>query len=167
MAQALLNSLTEKERGLIAETEPDALTELDEDALLELHGRIRRARNKYTKLYRRQASAGVAEHGGRGFSYAKNQRDRDKAEVFELALARVSKRVEVVAKRAAAELRAERLAGARATRRGGPAAQPGSAPDAAPDDRSRRRPVKTTGGLKKDASTRALGARRQAARDSG
>ncbi len=85
MNQALLNSLTEKERELIAETEPDALTGLDEDALLELHGRIRRARTKYTKLYRRQASTGVAAHGGRGFSYAKNQRDRDKAEVFELA----------------------------------------------------------------------------------
>jgi hypothetical protein len=166
MTQALLNSLTEKERQLIAETEPDALTGLDEDALLELHGRIRRARNKYTKLYRRQASAGVAAHGGRGFSYAKNQRDRDKAEVFELALARVSKRVEVVAKQAAAELRAERLAAARAGRGAGPASRPRAASDEMPDDPSRRRPVKTTGGMKKDASTRALGARRQAARDS-
>jgi hypothetical protein len=166
MTQALLNSLTEKERGLIAETEPDALTDLDEDALLELHTRIRRARTKYVKLYRRQASAGVIAHGGRGFSYAKNQRDRDKAEVFELALARVSKRVEVVAKQAAAELRAERLAAARAGRGTGPAARPGPATDAVPDDRSRRRPVKTTGGMKKDASTRAMGARRQAGRDS-
>ena len=162
----MLNSLTEKERALIAETEPDALTGLDEDALLELHTRIRRARTKYVKLYRRQASAGVAAHGGRGFSYAKNQRDRDKAELFELALARVSKRVEVVAKQAAAELRAERLAAARAGRGSGPAARSSPAPDAVPDDKSRRRPAKTTGGMKKDASTRAMGARRQAARDS-
>ena len=167
MNQALLNSLTEKERALIAETEPDALTGLDEDAVLELHTRIRRARTKYVKLYRRQASAGVAAHGGRGFSYAKNQRDRDKAELFELALARVSKRVEVVAKQAAAELRAERLAAARAGRGSGPdAARSSPASDLVPDDRSRRRPVKTTGGMKKDASTRATGARRQAARDS-
>ena len=166
MNQALLNSLTEKERALIAETEPDALTNLDEDALLELHGRIRRARNKYTKLYRRQASAGVAEHGGRGFSYAKNQRDRDKAEVFELALAKVSKRVDVVARQAAAELRAERLAAARAGRSTGPGSRSGPADDAMPAETSRRRAVKTTGGIKKDASTRAMGSRRQAARDS-
>ena len=166
MTQALLNSLTEKDRALIAETEPDALTALDEDALLELHTRIRRARTRYLKLYRRQASAGVVAHGGRGFSYAKNQRNRDKAELFELALARVSKRVEVVAKQAAAELRAERLAIARAGRGTGPASAPGPASDAVPDDRPLRRPVKTTGGMKKDASTRAMGARRQAGRDS-
>ena len=166
LPRALLNSLTEKERDLVAETEPDALAGLDEDALLELHGRIRRARTKYTKLYRRQASAGVAAHGGRGFSYAKNQRDRDKAEVFELALARVSKRVEVVAKQTAAELRAERLAAARAGRGTGPGSRPSRPTTSMPDDTSRRRAVKTTGGLKKDASTRAMGARRQAARDS-
>ena len=165
MNQALLNSLTEKEQALIAETEPDALTDLDEDAVLELHTRIRRARTKYVKLYRRQASAGVAAHGGRGFSYAKNQRNRDKAEVFELALARVSKRVDIVARQAASELRAERLAAARASRGTGPASRPGPATDAVPDDPSRPRPVKTTGGMKKDASTRAMGARRQVKRD--
>jgi hypothetical protein len=166
MKQALLNSLTEKERNLIAETEPDALAGLDEDASLELHDRIRRARTKYVKLYRRQASAGVVAHGGRGFSYPKNQRDRDKAEVFEVALARVSKRVEVVAKQAAADLRAERLAKAGAGRGTGPASGPGPASEGVPDGRSLRPPVKTTGGLKKDASTRAMGARRQARRDS-
>jgi hypothetical protein len=166
MNQALLNSLTEKERDLVAETEPGALAELDEDALLELHDRIRRARTKYTKLYRRQASAAVATHGGRGFSYAKNQRNRDKAEVFELALGRVSKRVEVVAKQAAAELKAERLAAARAGRGTGPGSGRRPVSEVAPDEGQRRRTVKTTGGLKKDASTRAMGARRQAARDS-
>ena len=166
MNQALLNSLTEKERGLIAETEGEALTGLDEDSLLELHGRIRRARTKYVKLYRRLASAGVAEHGGRGFSYPKNQRDRNKAELFELALARVSKRVEVVAKQAAAELRAERLAAARAGRGSGPGSAPGPATDPVSKGAPRRRPAKTTGGMKKDASTRAMGARRQAKRDS-
>jgi hypothetical protein len=166
MNQALLNSLTENERGLIAETEGEALTGLDEDSLLDLHGRIRRARTKYVKLYRRQASAGVAEHGGRGFSYAKNQRHRDKAELFELALARVSKRVEVMAKQAAAELRAERLAAARAGRGSGPGSAPGPATDPVSKGAPRRQPAKTTGGMKKDASTRAMGARRQAKRDS-
>jgi hypothetical protein len=164
MNKAVLNSMTDAEQRLIAETEREALNELDEDALLELHSRIRRARTKYVKLYRRQASARVAQQGGRGLAYAKNQRDRDKAEVFELALARVSRRVDVVAKQAAAELRAERLEAARANR-----AQPPSSPALASAETKvspRRKATKTTGGLKKDASSRAAGARRQAKRDS-
>ena len=91
MNQGLLNSLTEAERLLVAETERDALKGLDEDELLDLHQRIRRARTKYVKNYRRAASAAVEARGGRGFSYPKNQRDRDKAELFELTLARVSR----------------------------------------------------------------------------
>jgi hypothetical protein len=83
-------------------------------------------RAKYVTVYRRGASGAVAKRGGRGFSYPKNQRDRDKAEVFETALAAVSREVAVHAARAAR---------------------------------------KTTGGIKKDASTLATGARRQAKRD--
>jgi hypothetical protein len=164
MKKRVLNSLTELERNLVAETEKQAMAELDEDALLELHTRIRRARTKYVKLYRRQASAQVETQGGRGKAYPKNQRNRDKAEIFERALARVSRRVEVLAKRSAAELKAERLAAAQ--RRGsGPGADgTGSGPD---QKATRRAPAtKTTGGKKRDASTRAKGARRQAKRDS-
>jgi hypothetical protein len=116
MNKAVLNSMTKTERRLVSETERAALVELDKDALLELHGRVRRARTKYLKNYRRAASARVLESGSRGDAYPKNQRDRDKAEVFELALARVSRQVEVTAKRAAAELRAERLQAARAAK---------------------------------------------------
>ena len=164
MNKAVLNSMTDAERRLIAETEREVLTELDEDALLELHSRVRRARTKYVKLYRRQASARVAQHGGRGTAYAKNQRDRDKAEIFELALARVSRRVDIVAKQAAAELRAERLEAAKSNR-----GKPPSSPVPASVEAKvapRRKATKTTGGLKKDASSRAAGARRQAKRDS-
>ena len=96
--KALLGSLTEAEWLLVQESEPDALAELDEDELLALHGRVQRARTKYVKVYRRGASAAVAERGGRGLSHAKNQRARDKAEIFETVLARVSKRVGVVAR---------------------------------------------------------------------
>ena len=166
MNKALLNSLTEAETLLIAETEREAMADLDEDALLELHGRIRRARTKYTKLYRRQASLQVAQSGGRGLAHGKNQRNRDKAELFELALARVSRQVERVAKQAAAELRAERIAAARGASSAGSERPPGKttadAPAAMPP---RSRAVKTTGGVKKDASTRAEGTRRQAKRD--
>ncbi|TWD84729.1 hypothetical protein FB561_5923 [Kribbella amoyensis] len=167
MNQRLLNSLTEVERGLVAETERDALKTLDEDELLELHQRIRRARTKYVKNYRRGASGSVAEHGGRGHAYAKNQRDRDKAELFETSLARVSREVAAAANRAASELRSERLAAARSAASGAvPAAAMATEADgSASNPSTRRKTTKTTGGLKKDASTRATGARRQAKRD--
>ncbi|MET9272012.1 hypothetical protein [Kribbella sp. NPDC003557] len=166
MNQRLLMSLTDAERLLVAETERDALKGLDEDELLELHQRIRRARTKYVKNYRRAASAGVAASGGRGMAYPKNQRDRDKAELFESVLARVSREVAAAARRASMELRSERLAAARAEKPAAlTAATTRAAEQPAPDGKPRARTVKTTGGLKKDASTRAAGARRQAKRD--
>jgi len=64
--KAVLNSMTKAERRLVSETEREALVELDEDALLELHSRVRRARTKYVKNYRRGASARVVESGSRG-----------------------------------------------------------------------------------------------------
>jgi hypothetical protein len=164
--KALLGSLSEAEWLLVQESEPDALAELDEDELLALHGRVQRARTKYVKVYRRGASAAVAERGGRGLSHAKNQRARDKAEIFETVLARVSKRVGVVAREASAELRAERIAAARAAKDAGPAtggASGGGGAEKVPS--TRRSAAKTTGGIKRDASSRAQGSRRQAAKD--
>lgn len=165
MNQGLLNSLTDAERLLVAETERDALKGLDEDELLDLHQRIRRARTKYVKNYRRAASAAVSGVGGRGMSYPRNQRDRDKAELFESVLAKVSREVSVVANRASMQLRTERLEAARAAKAAAPAmgATDGSKPEVVSRARTAK---KTTGGLKKDASTRAMGARRQAKRDS-
>jgi hypothetical protein len=162
MSQAVLNSMTDAEQRLVAETAPAALAELDEDELLELHSRIRRARSKYVKKYRRGASGAVVKRGGRGFSYPKNQRDRDKAAVFETALARVSKEVGAHATRAAAELTSSRLAAARSGGSGPTKAR--SAASGAPAT-AKRAAKKTTGGVKKDASSRAAGARRQAQRD--
>ncbi|WP_371402859.1 hypothetical protein OHA10_33835 [Kribbella sp. NBC_00662] len=167
MNQGLLNSLTDAERMLVAETERDALKGLDEDELLDLHQRIRRARTKYVKNYRRAASAAVAGVGGRGMSYPRNQRDRDKAELFESVLAKVSREVAVVANRASMQLRAERLEAARAAKAPSPAPAMAATDGAKSEAVSRPRTAKkTTGGLKKDASTRAMGARRQAKRDS-
>ena len=113
MNQGVLNSMTEAEQRLVAETTRDAMAGLDEEELLALHSRIRRARSKYVTRYRRRASGAVVKRGGRGFSYPTNPRDRDKAEVFETALASVSKEVGVRATRAAAELKSSRLAAAR------------------------------------------------------
>jgi hypothetical protein len=94
-----------------------------------------------------------------------------KAEAFEEALSRVSGRVAVLARRAAAELRAERIAAAKAarqgqapgTRRPAPAASPSGPADtrASAGDPTLRSPALA----KRRASTRAAGARRQAKRD--
>ncbi len=89
----LLYSLTESEFLLIRETELPAIAELDEDALLELHRRIRRARNKYVGLYRRKGASKVSAKGGRGAARSANERNGAKAEIFEGALARVSKQL--------------------------------------------------------------------------
>jgi hypothetical protein len=165
MDRAVLNSMTAAEQRLVAETSRDAMAGLDEEELLALHSRVRRARSKYVSKYRRGASGAVVKRGGRGFSYPKNQRDRAKAEVFEAALASVSSEVGEHAARAAAELKASRLAVARSGGSGPktPMAGTTSGRMAASRPRGAR---KTTGGLKRDASSRAAGAKRQAKRDS-
>ncbi|MHA7985147.1 hypothetical protein ACX9R5_05000 [Rathayibacter sp. CAU 1779] len=163
MRRAMIGTLSDSEFTLVAETEKDSLAALDEDALLELHGRIRRARNKYTGIYRRNAAARIDDVAARGKAYAQNQRDRDKAEVFEDALARVSRQIAVVARQAAVELRTERLEAVQ-SRGSGP--DLASAPASGVGPGVTRSHQKTTGGVKRDAGTRAMGARRQAKKDS-
>jgi len=172
MNKSLLAVLNDSERLLVAQTGRAELAVLDEDAAIELEARIRRARNKYVGQYRRAASAAVAAHGGRGKARPENQRAAWKAEAFEEALALVSARVAALARRSAADLRAQRLAAARAARQSQPPAAP--APPPAADgggpavtgepagDRALRSPARA----QERASTRAAGARRQAKRDS-
>jgi hypothetical protein len=159
---ALLNSLTEAESNLVRETKQSKLKELDEDGLVELHQRIRRARNKYVKLYRRAASAKVAEKGGRGLARPKNTRKAGKAEVFEDALARVSRRLAAAARASAADLKAERLAAAGKVGEG-----PGGAGRKAKGVGPGRVPAmqRSPDRKKRAASTQAKGARRQAKKD--
>jgi hypothetical protein len=168
MNASLLAVLNDAERLLVAQTERAELAALDEDAAIELEGRIRRARNKYVGQYRRGASAAVAEHGGRGRARPENKRAAMKAEAFEEALARVSRRVAVLARQSAARLRAERLAAARAAKQGrGPAAPAAAAAatPASPDPPGDRAP-RTPAAQMRRASTRAADARQQAKRDS-
>jgi hypothetical protein len=172
MNASLLAVLNDAERLLVAETERDQLAALDEDAAIELETRIRGARNKYVSQYRRGASAAIAGKGGRGKARPENARARMKAEAFEEALSRVSRRVAVLARQAAAELRAERLAAARAAKQGGGPAGQGAAPHAnrtgaaAGAEAAAARTLRSPRTEKQRASTRALGARRQAKRDS-
>ncbi|MGO4255358.1 hypothetical protein [Marmoricola sp. RAF53] len=170
MDKAVLNSMTTAEQRLVAETAKAALADLDEEELLALHSRIRRARSKYVTSYRRSAAGAVVKRGGRGFAYPKNKRDRDKAEVFETALAQVSREVAAHASRAAAELKEERLAAARPTKapaKKAPKKAPAkAAPKAGPATARTKRPTtKTSGGTKQVAGRSATGARRQAKRD--
>ncbi|MCB0940056.1 MAG: hypothetical protein KDB72_07445 [Mycobacterium sp.] len=162
----LLSSLTEKEYLLIRQTATDALAGLDEDALIDLHDKVRRARKKYVTLYRRKGAAKVGAKGARGAARSANERNGAKAEIFEDALARVSRQLSVAARRSARDLKDERLARARG--------------DAAPAKPAKKSAAKVKGVArvrvadsrksparkKRDASTLAKGARRQAKRDS-
>ncbi|MFC5745237.1 hypothetical protein ACFPZN_06400 [Actinomadura rugatobispora] len=165
--KALINSMTDNEQALVRETERERLEDLGEDDLLEVHDRVRRARNKHVKQYRRAAASRVEEVGGRGAARPGNTRNAQKAEVFEDALARVSRYVAKAARRSAADLKAERLRNARAGRDPGPAR-------AVPEDTAGRRMRSQTHDRapsqpvlpKQRASSKAMGARRQARRDS-
>lgn len=172
MNASLLAVLNDAERLLVAQTERAELAALDEDAAIELEARIRRARNKYVGQYRRAASAAVIEHGGRGKARPENRRAIMKAEAFEEALSRASRRVATLARRSAAELRAERLAAARAAKQGrGPDARvvvPATGPKGPTytGEPSGDRALRLPASEKRRASTRARNARRQAKRDS-
>lgn len=172
MSKAIINSLPESEFLLIRETERSALAELSEDDLIELHARVRRARSKYVKNYRRAGAARVGAVGGRGKAHGQGGRDRDRAEVFEDALARVSTALSAAARRSAAELKAERIAAAQEAKSGGAPVKAGSPKPAASkakasarNPRSGDRDLVSPRSLKKGASSQAAGARRQAKRD--
>lgn len=113
MVKATFSVLSERDKQLVLETEPKRLRELDEEQLLELHGRVRRARTKHQTNYRRGAAGRVRADRARGKASAASRRDAARAEVLEEALARVSRRLAFAARAAADELRAERLAVAR------------------------------------------------------
>ncbi|GAA2526237.1 hypothetical protein [Pilimelia columellifera] len=170
VVKVLLGSLTEAEQGLVRETDRDSLVALDEDRLVELHTRVRRARDKHVKVYRRRAATRVGEVGGRGKARPKNTRDAGKAEIFEDALARVSRRLAMAAQASARALKAERLAEATAARDTAPPAtsRRSVAPAGRPVAAAGRppRPADAPQRRKQHAATRAAGARRQARRDS-
>ncbi|MCZ4537549.1 hypothetical protein O4159_19240 [Gordonia terrae] len=167
-----LNSLSESEYVLVRETKKSQMAGLDEDGLIDLHSRIRRARNMHVTLYRRAGAEKVKTKGGRGSAKAANARNAAKAEVFEDALSRVSRRLARVSRDAALELKAERLVRARTD-------SPTSEKDTgkgrgkdkgkgkvASSGRIRTDDTRESPGRKKyEASTIAAGARRQTKKD--
>lgn len=169
MVKATFSVLSEKDKQLVLETEPKQLRTLDEDELIELHGRVRRARTKHATNYRRQAGAQVVADGSRGAASKKSRQSAARAEVFEDALARVSRRLAAEARASADALRAERLAqagkGAAAKKRAkgsGSKAKKASRP---PADADRKRKRRTPATERSRAQSKASGKRRQATRD--
>ena len=161
----ILNSLSEDEYVLIRETKKSQMSGLDQDKLIKLHTRVRRARNKHVKLYRQEGAAKVADKGARGAGKAANVRNADKAEAFEAALSRVSRQLATAARVSARELKDERLARARSdapsfSELGDSDGKVGSSGKARVDA-TRESP----GRKKYEASTIAAGARKQAKKD--
>lgn len=168
MAKATFSVLSERDKQLVLETEPAKLKQLDEDELLALHSRVRRARTKHTKLYRQGASARVKATKARAGASKAQARDRARAEVLEEALARVSRRLAAVAHATAEELKASRLAAARGAKA---PTKKGKRPSAAkakakPTGTAKaKRAAKTPASKKARAGAKASGKRAQAKRD--
>ncbi|BBZ44821.1 hypothetical protein [Mycobacterium parmense] len=89
-------NLTQQESSLIGESHPAALERMDESQLKDLQGRLRTAREKNFSLLRRRGAARVEAEGARGAAQPANERRVEKVEVFDEALARVSRRLESV-----------------------------------------------------------------------
>lgn len=157
--------LKQGQRDVIRELEPARLELLDEEGLLQLHKRVRKARNKYTTNYRRKAADEVLEAGGRGAAANKSDKARARALVFEEALSMVSTELARVAHEAAEELKDERLERAAAGKSTGPETS-GSGTSSTGNSGRARSHQKTTGAVKRDASSRSQGAQRQAKKDS-
>lgn len=165
MNKATWAMLNDAEKELLRTTEPGALGGLGEDELADLHDRVRRARNKYSKLYRRRAGEQVRADASRAGAHDVHARTLAKAEAFEDALARVSRSLARAASQAARELREERLAAARKSpaKAKAPAKRPArkSANTAAP-----RAKAPTPASKRSRAQARATKQRTQAKRDS-
>jgi hypothetical protein len=137
---------------------------MDEEALLALHARVRRARDKFVQLHRREVAEHVDAERARGVASDAPRRSASKAEIFEGALARVSSSLARAARATAASLRAERLAAARASTRPAAAEKPSRTPRK-PKTGAPRAKSRTPIQRKAVAATRASNARRQAGRD--
>ena len=177
MDDAIWSMLNDAEKQLLRQAAPDKLADLDEDALSELHSRIRRARNKYSKLYRRRASSEVSSSGSRSKGHSRHARTLVKAEAFEEALADVSAKLAKAARASADALRKERIAQARGESNAGGEATSKSTktasgkkksaggPSAKKPKSSPKSKSKTPQSKRATGQARASKARKQAARD--
>jgi hypothetical protein len=164
-----VRGLSKPEAALVVQTKRSELTGLDEDALLDLHRLVRKKRNKYVKLDRRESQQRVKDHGTRDQSLASDSGVPDRAELFEDRLAVVSRQLAVVSRRSADRLRAERLDQARGRDGSGPRRASAARTDGVARRRDRSghdRRIANAGRKKREASSAARGAARQKKRDS-
>lgn len=167
----LYSLFSAKEQTLLVATEAARLKDMTEDELDVLLTMVRRERNKYSKLYRRQSSALVEAKSSRAGTSTSNQRTRRKAEIFEDTLARVARALSVAARASANELKRERLQAA-SDAKGNPRAKTAARPAGASASTgvgTRERGRAPKGGAttaSRRASSTAQGARRQARSDS-
>ncbi len=101
--------LTADEAKLIEQTSVAALSKKNLDDVGAIYDRVRKARDKYRGLHRRQASSQVRKDHSRGTGANKNLGSASKYEIFEEALGRVSKREAELAQQSAGELKKARL----------------------------------------------------------
>lgn len=112
MKASEISLFSAKEQELLVSSEPKRLVDLDEDALSDLLARVRRARNKYVDLHRRQSAATIKATGKRSAAGQSNQRTARKAEILEDAVSRVARHLSRAARANATALKDERLAAA-------------------------------------------------------
>lgn len=160
-----LNSLSEDEYVLVRSTKKAQIVDLDEEALIRLHTRVRRARNKFVKVYRRAGAEKVEAKGARGTGKSANIRNAAKAEIFEGALSRVSRQLATASKQNARKLKDERLALARKDAPSFSDIDTGSGKVDSPGKTRVDTTRESPGRKKYEASSIAAGARRQAKKD--
>jgi hypothetical protein len=165
MNKATWAMLNESEKALLRQAEASSLARLDEDELIDLHTRVRRARTKYVTLYRRRASAQVKADAGRAKAHAQHARTAAKAEAFEDALPRVSLALAKAARARVAALRAERLETAKRQQASARRQPSGKRRAKSPQVRRGAKQLRTPITERASASARATTRRAEATRD--
>lgn len=179
MKPSIARLLSEKEAALVVSTETGRLESLSEDDLVDLLARVRRARNKYSDLHRRQSAGAVRSAGNRGAAAKSNERTLRKAEVFEDAVSRVARHVAKAARANADHVKEQRLRAAGTARpkkngsKSGTATKKRASRKSTQATKSRAAARPTTGSKSKRAAvaparvgaTSAANKRSQAARD--
>jgi hypothetical protein len=169
MDKATRQMLNDTEQAIIRLIESKRFARLDEDQLLDLLTRTRRARGKYRTLQRRRGAKKVGRAGSRALATKATQRTALKAELFEGALATVSARLAKVAAANARDLRTERLAAARAVKqaeakKAAAARKKAAARQKDTKKAAARKKAKTPAKKRASASARATTRRKQAKR---
>jgi hypothetical protein len=117
MNKSDLALFSKKEQELLVETETQRLDKLNEDDLVDLLSRTRRARNKYSDLHRRQGKRTVRKAGARAATEGANERTGRKGEIFEDAVSRVARYVSREARASSNHLKEQRLAAAKSAKK--------------------------------------------------